>query len=75
MADTPSAQSKRRPAQIVWWWNPETWGIRANPAYTLRSREPISRVPIYRWRFQVGPMEVRRWNWRQTPSRHYRGFA
>lgn len=48
------------------------WFFNAPTAYTLRHPDPISRIPIWRWALNVGPLAIHRWNVEMTPHPGYR---
>lgn len=41
------------------------WYVGMPRAHTLRSGGPVSKLPIFRWRLNLGPVAIHRWNHEQ----------
>jgi len=62
---------ERRPRfQFVWWgvWRRASWW----PLITWHPFKSPCWYGIYRWSVCIGPIEIRRWNWRKGVDRGLR---
>ncbi len=52
-------ESGGRRIQFVWWWHPKRWRLQLR--FLPYPETGANKGYLYKWRIQLGPLEIRRW--------------